>query len=324
VSKPVIAVLLPDSTGLDATLSSLKAVGVGMEVVAGTSVERVIADSGGQIHSAWVHSSMLAGALDALRNVRPRVPVAVFCPETSEDTLELALRRPSVVGLLAWGPSGPQIWEVMYLARRLMAPAEAPPHMAALMPWGATTVAWQPTTTDDLRQLVTRIEAMCERLGVERRVAATVSTAAHELLMNAMYDAPVGTDGLAKYAKDRTAWIQLLPHEVPTLRFSVSGQWIGLDATDPFGRLPRNRFFEGVLRGHRAMMGSTDSALDTSHGGAGLGLHTLYASGAVLRAELTPLSQTHMSWVYDRSLDRRSRSRAPRSLYFVPNMTRSS
>ena len=98
-----------------------------------------------------------------------------------------------------------------------------------------------------------------------------------------------------------------------SIRFTIGPQLLGLDIADPFGRLPRNRYFEGVLRGHRnATSGSIE--LDTSHGGAGLGLHTLYSSGTSLRAELRPLEYTHVSWM----LVREGLPRGHRSLFFAP------
>ena len=317
VSAPSFAVLLPSNDGLDATVRSLRAVAAGFQVLAGHNPASILADCA-DLRAVWVHADLLPATLAAMQD--RRAPIIVFTPQTHESTLDLAMRHPSVVGLLAWSDAGARNWELIYLSRRLLAPQEEPPHMAQLMPWGATTVAWQPKNTEQLRQIVLRIEGMCQRLGVEPRVATLVSTAAHELLMNAMYDAPVGSDGRPRYAHDRKAVIELHPREVPTLRFTVDGDWLGLDAIDPFGRLPRKRFFEGVLRGHRAMTGGDGPTLDTSHGGAGLGLHTLYASGAVLRAELTPMSQTHVSWVYDRSSSRKDRSRTPRSLYFIANV----
>ena len=102
---------------------------------------------------------------------------------------------------------------------------------------------------------------------------------------------------------------------MPRFRFTLGSDYLGLDASDPFGRLPRNRFFEGVLRGHLNMIGAEAPLLDTSHGGAGLGLHTLYSSGTILRAELHPLKRTHVSWML-----RRHGTEGPstRSLYFAP------
>jgi len=320
--SPYIALILPDANGMEPTLRAIRAVAVGAHVVAGRDAATVLGDVGPNLKGVFVHADQLEPALQGLRRAVGRTPVVVFTPETREQTLELALRRPQVVGMLAWGEGGARTWELMYLSRRLLASAEDAPEMNQLLPWGATTISWLPKTTDEQRKIVHRIETMCERLGVERRVGAAVSSAAHELLMNAMYDAPVGSGGKPRYAHDRTAQIELLPHEVPSLRFTVGGDWLALDAIDPFGRLPRNRFFEGVLRGHRSMSGAGGPALDTSHGGAGLGLHTLYMSGAVLRAELTPMVRTHVSWVYDRTASRRQRTKAPRSLYFLPNLKR--
>ena len=58
------------------------------------------------------------------------------------------------------------------------------------------------------------------------------------------------------------------------------------------------------------------AVIDTSHGGAGLGLYALYNHGSVLRTELRPLRETHVSWMLRRGLSHRARD-AERSLYFV-------
>ena len=156
---------------------------------------------------------------------------------------------------------------------------------------------------------------------MDRHHAAAASTAAHELTMNAMYDAPVDADGQPRYALDRRAHLELEAHEVPTLRFTLSGDFLALDITDPHGRLPRDRFFAGVLRGQRNMVGNS-TELDTTHGGAGLGLHTLFTSGAMLRAELVPSQRTHVSWALDRRVRRRDRRTMSRSLYFLRGSAR--
>jgi hypothetical protein len=324
MSDSSIALLLPaDDPAIATTVRTLQAVAVGVRVVSGSDPTTVLRSCGPGIKFVMVHQSMLIDTLDLLPNRTMNLPIVVFTPETEEQTLLLGLRIPSVVALIAWSTAGARTWEVLYTARRLLAPREEAPTMANLLPWGSTTVAWQPRNTSDLRKIVERIEGLCDRLGIERRAAAAVSSASHELLMNAVYDAPVGRDGRPKYAHDRTADVQLEPQEVPSFRCTVSGDLIGLDSIDPFGRLPRNRYFEGVLRGHRMATGASGPTLDTSHGGAGLGLHTLYASGAVLRAELTPMQRTHVSWIFDRSIPHRERRRAARSLYFIPNLTRS-
>jgi hypothetical protein len=229
--------------------------------------------------------------------------------------LRLAIASARVVAVLACEGSHPPPWEVNYITRRVVSVTDPIPWVSDMLPWGSTNISWSPRTTRDLRRIVEQIEGMAKTLGCERREATSVSTAAHELLMNAMYDAPVDSKGQPIYALHRSEEIELPEDWAPRFRFTLGSDFLGLDASDPFGRLPRNRFFEGVLRGHLNMIGEEAPILDTSHGGAGLGLHTLYSTGTILRAELHPLKRTHVSWML-----RRRGSDAPksRSLYFAP------
>ncbi|MEZ4322204.1 MAG: hypothetical protein R3F61_32325 [Myxococcota bacterium] len=253
--------------------------------------------------------------LECLKDAQSRSRVVLVESRVETHTLRLALASARVVGVMSAEDGSPPSWEVNYVTRRVVSPSEPTPWVSDVLPWGTTNISWTPKSTADLRRIVTQIEGMARSLGCERREAMAVSTAAHELLMNAMYDAPVGPDGRPLYAHDRANEITLGDHEVPRFRFTLGSDFLGLDASDPFGRLPRNRFFEGVLRGHMNMTGEGAPALDTSHGGAGLGLHTLYSSGTVLRAELHPLKRTHVSWMLQR---RGAAHRPTRSLFFAP------
>lgn len=313
MASAAIGIVTQTRDHTDGLVRTLRTSALGCRIEVGDTPDEVASRCGDQCLALFADSQSLDETLSVAQR---RTRVFGLTTETREAELEASLRSPRLAGFIAW-KHGARSWEVTYLARRLTAPAEAPPHMGQLLAWGAATVAWQPSTTSQQRKIVERVENMCRRVGVDRAVASAVSTATHELLMNAMYDAPVDASGQVKYALDRTADLVLEPHEVPTLRFTMTGDFLALDVTDPFGRLPRNRFFEGVLRGHRNIMtGSVE--MDTSHGGAGLGLHTLYSSGSILRAELAPMKFTHVSWVIDRTIERKARRRIPRSLYFLP------
>ena len=291
-----------------------------------TSVKAVLWTAGAILDPKSVNKSI---GVSPLTKVSPQAtPVLATCQPTGITDCAHSPARPMVIraaapsanrigGFIAWGPEGGRSWELRYLTRRLLAPREEPPHMGSLLGWGATTIAFNPRTTADQRAMVNRIEMMGERLGVDRRSCRALSTAAHELTMNAMYDAPVDAEGRLKYAMDRTAELTLEPHEVPTLRFTLSAEFIALDIIDPFGRLARQRYYEAVLRGHRNVKYER-LELDTSHGGAGLGLHTLYSSGSIVRAELQPNHLTHVSWVLDRDAEVQGFQDLPRSLYFLP------
>lgn len=313
------AVIAEPGISTDGLVSALKAAGAGAGVLVEQDPALGIAKVYEQPIAVFTTVSLLEETLETMGKDRWRV--FVLSQQTDEATLQQTLDDPRVGGVLAWDEKGSRAWELRYLARRLLAPNEKPPRMGELLGWGATTMAFKPSSTSEEREVVNRVQKLCRRLGTSRREAETVSTAAHELLMNAIYDAPIDEHGNLKYALFRAADVQLLPKEVPTLVFTISADYVALDMLDPFGRLPRKRFYEGVLRGHRNLVhGRSD--LDTTMGGAGLGLHTLYSSGSILRAELQPGRLTHVSWVLDRRVSATERREQPRSLYFLPYLPR--
>lgn len=255
----------------------------------------------------------------ALQAAKCKARVMLLDERVRAPVLKFAVASARVVGIATAPDKMPPLWELAYITRRILAPNEASPVTTDFVPWGATNVSWQPRTTAELHRIVSQIEGMAKNLGCDRREATAVSTAAHELLMNAMYDAPADANGKPMYAHDRQQSLELAAEHAPQFRFTISAEYIGLDCSDPFGLLPRKRFFEGVARGHENIERRSAPVLDTSHGGAGLGLHTLYSSGSVLRAELAPHEKTHVSWM----LARRNAKVTPgRSLYFAALVNR--
>lgn len=310
---PSFAVVAPREVPTRGLQRALQA--VGGEVVAAPDPVQVLGALSDEPLGVFASLDCYEATLEAIG--RKPWKLFVLQDQPNEEALTAAVGNPRVAGLLAWGKDGGRGWELRYVARRLMVPREPPPHMGSLFGWGASTMNFRPRTTADQRALVDKVSDLAEKLGVNRRHARALSTATHELTMNAMYDAPVDAQGKPRYALDRTAEIMLEPHEVPTLRFTLSSDYIALDIVDPFGRLPRKRYFEGVLRGHRNLKYG-EQELDTTHGGAGLGLHTLYMQGSILRAELQPTKLTHVSWILDRNAPRKGFNEMPRSLYFLP------
>lgn len=261
---------------------------------------------------AIVDEETAARALQILKDASSKAKVVILARGLEPTLIRLALAHPRVVGII--GSEAPEPWELTYITRRILTPAEPVPQSSQFMTWGVANVGWNPKSSSDMRRIVGQIEDIARSLGCERKEANIVGSAAHELLMNAIYDAPVDTRGQPLYAFDRTREVQLAEPQRPVFRLAVGPDAIGLDVSDPFGRLPRTRFFESVLRGQDG-----EPPIDSSHGGAGLGLYTLLATGSVLRAELRPLKQTHVSWMLRRGLPQRAKS-TERSLYFVPLM----
>jgi hypothetical protein len=257
-------------------------------------------------------------ALEVVSETHPNARVLVVADAIDDPLLAAALRFPQVIGFQGRLDGMMRAWELSYAVRRVVSPQQPIPGSHELLNWGASTVTFRPRTTKDRDSAVQAVEVVTARFGMSRRAAALAADASHELLMNAMYDAPVDGHGHAKYAADRQATITLQDHEVPTLRVTVDGAHLALDMTDPFGRLPRSKLYGGLLRGRTGSVATQASAvLDVSHGGAGLGMFKLFSTAAIFRTEVVPGRQTTVTWMLDRGGGTRAGRPAAQSLYFI-------
>jgi len=185
--------------------------------------------------------------------------------------------------------SPPRAWELTMLARRLDG-APAPP-LGAYLDWGYSELDIDVRATADRDAAAGLIQDFVGALGVPRRISEMFAELGHELIMNAMYDAPVDAFGRVKYAADRKADIVLADHERPSLRIATDGSRLALQIRDPFGRLERRHVVDGLARG------LAGGELDTSGGGAGLGMMVCHNSSAamffdVVRGRLTEVTAT--------------------------------
>ena len=204
--------------------------------------------------------------------------------------------------------SPPQAWELTMLARRLQG-VPAPP-LGAYLDWGFTALDIDVRTTADRDAAATQIQDFVGALQVPRRIAEMFAELGHELLMNAMYDAPIDARGRPKYAGDRKASIVLADHERPALRIATDGTRLALQIRDPFGRLERRHVFDGLARG---LAGGTQ---DRSHGGAGLGMMVCHNASTAMFFDVVPDRQTEVTALFELDLNLREFRTQAKSLHF--------
>ena len=221
-------------------------------------------------------------AVDWATRRYPSMSVIAWTSGDMTPLLDAARASARIVSLLGWPSSAsmPRPWELAMAARRVTDPDVASPRLGELFPWGSTVPRYRPRTSAVRDSVVAEVGVLAERAGGSTRVAQRVSEVAHELLMNAMYDAPVDAAGRSAYAHDRKQDVRLADHEVPTFRLAVDGLTLALQVVDPFGRLQREHVLDGIRRGRAASSG--EPALDTANGGAGLGIYRIYAQSTVM------------------------------------------
>lgn len=204
--------------------------------------------------------------------------------------------------------SAPRAWETMMVARRLAGMGPAP--ISGYLDWGFSSIELVVCTTADRDASVGKIQDFVATLQLPKRVAEMFGELAHELIMNAMYDAPVDAHGQPKYAADRKADIRLVDHERPTIRVATDGSRLVLQVRDPFGRLERRHVFDGLARG------LAGGEMDQSHGGAGLGMLVCHNSSSAMFFDVVRGKSTEVTAMFELDMNLRELRTQAKSLHF--------
>jgi hypothetical protein len=204
--------------------------------------------------------------------------------------------------------SAPRAWEITMLARRLQG-VPTPP-LSAYLDWGFSAQDIEVRGSSDRDAATGKIHDFVAALGVPRLVAEMFAELGEELLMNAMYDAPVDAAGRPKYAADRKASIDLPAHERPALRIATDGTRLALQVRDPFGRLERRHVFDGLARG------LASGEQDRSGGGAGLGMMVCHNASSALFFDVLPDRHTEVTALFELDINLREFRTSAKSLHF--------
>ncbi len=165
------------------------------------------------------------------------------------------------------------------------------------LPWAAHIEQLEVTGSAGKAEVFDAIEALMGGMGVRGRLVQRLQAVADEMLMNAVYDAPVDrATGETLYASlPRTTPVDLPPDQRPTFSFGSDGRRFGMAIRDPFGALEpatlRRYIAKGLRRG--------DDQIDRKAGGAGLGLYLMFQSVNSMTLSLTPGRCTEMVGLVD-------------------------
>lgn len=250
-------------------------------------------------------------------DILPRTNVVVWVPDPNVELFEAASVNPSISCLLSWSREAeqPSLWELGFSLRRLVGGDEALSSDTPLM-WRGFGGTWYPQTTQDLFATLDDVSSVLARAELNARVGRRVVGVAHEMLMNALYDAPAD-DGTARFAHDRTQRISLGISEAPRFELRTDGMTLMLQVTDPFGRLRREHVYGSLVRGNRSRGAtSSDEVLDTSGGGAGLGLHRIISDSNTTVFDVLEGHSTCVTSTFDLDQTNRERRRQPVSLLY--------
>jgi len=130
------------------------------------------------------------------------------------------------------------------------------------------------TQSDQKYAYIEKVRDFFLAQGIQDRIVRNVELILNELLMNAIFDAPINEKGEHPYLHlDRSAVFALKPHEQPSVEYGISPERLAVSVSDPFGTFKEDTFFSYV---HRCF--AEKSILEGVGKGAGMGLFMVFKS----------------------------------------------
>jgi len=164
-------------------------------------------------------------------------------------------------------------------------------------PWGVTTFSMQVQNYEEKSRAIDILLRYAKLAGVRGPVRDRIQLVCDELMMNALYHAPVDADGKELYAgkslKEMAQKDKVQPIQV---QYGCSGRYFGVSVRDAGGSLSRLRALDYLIRA------KSGSMIETKAGGAGLGLISVLKSVSKLVFNLDPGYSTEVIGLFDMEL----------------------
>ena len=247
-----------------------------------------------------------------LMNRNETMEVLLWTAEPMERALRMACGNPRLSNILGRSnfESLPKAWELMMVLRRLIEREQEGPKLGWFMNWGFTGFQREIDSSSTRDKVVRKVERFLVKMGCRTKVAEAYSAVAHELLMNAMYNAPRTKDGTPKYAMNRKAALDLPESERPLFKLASDGSKLAIQVADSFGALERSAVFDGLARGLK------DGELDTEQGGAGLGMTMILSGTSSLFFDVVKTKRTEVTGLFELETTNRDFRTMAKSLHF--------
>lgn len=140
------------------------------------------------------------------------------------------------------------------------------------MSWGVDIQTRPVKASSDRDKLKEDMCAYFKKMGIRSTILERVNAVTEELLMNAIYDAPVDSSGKALYNHiGRNQAVHLETHQQSVMRYATDGVYLAISVADPFGSLSKDVILRYIERNFR---GEVETG-EEGKGGAGKGLYQI-------------------------------------------------
>jgi hypothetical protein len=164
-----------------------------------------------------------------------------------------------------------------------------------LVPWGTQVHNQLVGDYQEKSRCIAQLSEFAEMMGVRRKYRESIEQCVDEMLMNALYDAPVDEEGKSIFADIPTKTrISLRVEQKAVVQYACDGHRFAVSVRDPFGTLER-----GTVLAYLDKCLHAEQQIDRKTGGAGLGLYLIASSSTALYMNVLPGVATEATCVFD-------------------------
>lgn len=166
-------------------------------------------------------------------------------------------------------------------------------------PWGTTTFSMKVNNYEEKTEAISIIMEYAEAAGMRGPVRERIQLACDELMMNALYHAPVDEQGRERYRDKSRKELAKLSDVSPTqVQYGCSGRYFGVSVRDVFGSLTREKILDYLTR----ISQGVGATIETKTTGAGLGIVSVAQSVSKLIYNIIPGVSTEVIALFDTDL----------------------
>lgn len=148
--------------------------------------------------------------------------------------------------------------------------------LTSLLAQGAKVQVVKLALSSQKNEAVEAIKTLLMSAQFNSRMATVIATAVDELLMNAMFDAPVDELGKQKYASTpRSTVLKLDGPAAVEMHVGYDGEYAAITAVDHYGSLDKNKLLAHISK----MYVDEEYKVKTNVAGAGIGLGQVFRAG---------------------------------------------
>jgi hypothetical protein len=163
------------------------------------------------------------------------------------------------------------------------------------VPWGAQIHSFLVGDYQEKSLCIAQVSEFAESMSVRRKYRESIEQCLDEMLMNALYDAPVDEQGRPIFSDIPTKTrISLRVEQKVVIQYACDGKQFVIGVRDAFGRLDRVTVLSYL---HKCL--HSEQQIDRKTGGAGLGLYLITNSSTGVYFNVLPTIATEAVCTFD-------------------------